>query len=35
MAAEEVIYFPFLAQLSDRANLPTLPPPEPIAEPPP
>jgi hypothetical protein len=35
MAAEEVIYFPFWAQLFDSAIFPTLPLPEPIAKPPP
>ena len=35
MAAEEVIYFPFLAQPSRRPNSPALFPPEPVAEPPP
>jgi hypothetical protein len=35
MAAEEVIYFPFWAQLSPRPNSPAPSPPEPVAEPPP
>jgi hypothetical protein len=35
MAAEEVIHFPFWAQLSQRPNSPALSPPEPVAEPPP
>jgi len=35
MAAEEVIYFPFWAQLSLRPNSPAFCPPEPVAESPP
>ena len=35
MAAEEVIHFPFWAQLSKRPNSPALFPPEPVAKPPP
>jgi len=35
MAAEEVIYFQFRAQLPQRPNLLTVFPPEPVAEPPP
>lgn len=35
MAAEEVIYFLFRAQLSKRLNDSALFPPEPVAEPPP
>jgi hypothetical protein len=35
MAAQEVIHFLFWAQLSRRSNSPALPPPEPVAEPPP
>jgi hypothetical protein len=35
MAAEDVIYFPFRAQLSPRPNCLPLTPPEPVAEPPP
>jgi hypothetical protein len=35
MAAEEVIYFPFRAQLSARPNSLALSPPEPVAESPP
>jgi len=35
MAAEEVIHFPFWAQLSRRPNSPILSAPEPVAKPPP
>jgi hypothetical protein len=35
MAAEELIHFSFLAQLSQLANSPALSPPEPVAESPP
>lgn len=35
MAAEELIYFSFQAQLSRRPDFPALPLPEPVAEPPP
>jgi hypothetical protein len=35
MAANELIFFPFRAQLSLRLTFPPLPPPEPIAESPP
>ena len=35
MAAEEVIHFPFWAQLFRCPNYPALPPPDPVAEPPP
>jgi hypothetical protein len=35
MAAEEVIHFPFWAQLFPCPNSPALFPPEPVAEPPP
>lgn len=35
MAAEEVIHFPFQAQLPPRPDSPALPLPEPVAEPPP
>ncbi len=35
MAAREVIYFRFRAQLASRPMLPARPTPEPVAEPPP
>jgi hypothetical protein len=35
MAAQEVIHFPFWAQLPLRPHSPGLSPPEPVAEPPP